>query len=295
MPETSSSPAATAETARQDSAPQNGASHRQPEPVLGSYYRHLGGNRYESTIHAQGAWNEHEQHMAPVSGIMIHALEQFQPREDMRLVRINFDILGMIPSGEFTIETTVLRPGRTIELVQAELVAGGRTAVRATAWRLQRNDTAAVAAVEEAPFGGPDEAEPWNGLGSWPGGFIKTVEGRALPGHRPGRGRAWLHSPFTMVDGGEHASALVRLLGLVDSANGISARLEPAPGGYMFPNVDLSLHLYRYPVGEWLGLDTRVSIDDGGVGLTSSVLHDVNGAFGRSEQILTVRPYPSAQ
>ena len=26
--------------------------------------------QYCSTIHAQGAWNEHEQHMAPASGII---------------------------------------------------------------------------------------------------------------------------------------------------------------------------------------------------------------------------------
>ena len=109
-----------------------------------SYYRHLGENRYESTIHAQGAWNAHEQHMAPVTGIMIHALEQYQPRDDMRLARLSFDILGLIPAGEFTIETMLLRPGRTIELLQAELIAGGRVAVRATAWRLQKGGKSVV-------------------------------------------------------------------------------------------------------------------------------------------------------
>ena len=260
-----------------------------------SYYRNLGGNRYESTEHAQGAWNPHEQHMAPVAGIMVHALEQFQPRGDMRLVRINFDILGLIPAGEFTIETTMLRPGRTIELLQAELLAEGRPAVRATAWRLQKNDTTAVEAYEDEPLGSLDSAEPWDGMSRWPGGFIKTLEGRSLPEHRPGRGRAWLHSPFTMLDGEVHASALVRLLGLADSANGVSARMSPEPGGWMYPNVDLSIHLYRDPVGEWLGLDTSVTIGADGVGLTSSVLHDVRGPFGRSEQILTVRPIPHAE
>lgn len=260
-----------------------------------SYYHHLGGNRYESTAHAQGAWNPHEQHMAPVAGLMVHALEQFQHRADMRLVRINFDILGLIPAGEFTLETTLLRPGKTIELLQVELLAQGRPAVRATAWRLQKNDTTAVEANEDEPLGSVEEALPWDGMSTWPGGFIKTLEGRSLPDHRPGRGRAWLHSPYTMLDGGEHSSALVRLLGLVDSANGVAARMAPEPGGWMYPNVDLSIHLYREPVGEWLGLATHVTFGSDGVGLTSSVLHDVTGPFGRSEQILTVRPIPHAQ
>ncbi len=260
-----------------------------------SYYRQLGGNRYESTLQAQGAWNPHEQHMASAAGIMVHVLEQFEPRADMRLARINFDILGLIPAGEFTIETTLLRPGKTIELIQAELVAEGRAAVRATAWRLQKNDTASAAACGDDPIGPLEDAVPWDGMSTWPGGFIQTLEVRALPGHRPGRGSAWLHSPFAMVDGGTPVSDLARLLGLADCANGISARLDPAPGGHMFPNVDLSIHLHRDPVGEWLGVDTRVTVGSDGVGLTSSVLHDSEGPFGRSEQILTVRPYPTGK
>ncbi|MFB9164772.1 MULTISPECIES: thioesterase family protein [Arthrobacter] len=260
-----------------------------------SYYNHLGGDRYESTVHAQGAWNPHEQHMAPVAGLMVQALEQFQHRDDMRLARINFDILGLIPAGEFSLKTTLLRPGKTIELLQTELLAQGRPAVRATAWRLQKNDTTAIEFYEDEPLGSLEDSVPWDGMGRWPGGFIQTLEGRSLPEHRAGHGRAWLHSPYTMLDGGEHASALVRLIGLVDSANGVAARMEPEPGGWMYPNVDLSIHLYRDPVGEWLGLATHVTIGSDGIGLTSSVLHDVNGPFGRSEQILTVRPIPHAQ
>ncbi|MGO4382971.1 thioesterase family protein [Specibacter sp. RAF43] len=260
----------------------------------GSYYRHLGGNRFESTEHAQGAWNPEEQHMAPVTGLMVRALEQCAPRPGMRLARLNFDILGLIPGGEFTIDTSVLRAGKTIELLQAELSADGRPAVRATAWRLQTTDTTAVAGLEEEPFAPPADAQPWDGMNIWPGGFIATLEGRTVPGHRPGRGRAWLRSPYGMVDG-ETSSALVRLLGLVDSANGIAARVAPGPGSYIFPNVDLSLHIHREPVGEWLGLDSRVTFAGDGIGLTSSVLHDTAGAFGRSEQILTVRPVRAAR
>lgn len=259
-----------------------------------AYYRHLGGGRYESTVHAQGAWNDHEQHMAPVAGLLVRALEQFEPREGMRLTRFNFDILGLIPAGEFNIETTVLRPGRTIELLEAQLVAGGRTAVRVTAWRMLTLDTTAVQAIEDEQFTPLAESESWHGLNIWPGGFIASLEGRTVPGHRPGHGRAWLRTPHDMVDG-EPTSALVRLLGLVDSANGIAARVAPGAGSYMFPNVDLSVHVYREPVGEWLGLDTHVSFAGDGIGLTSSVLHDVTGPFGRAEQILTVRPIPHAK
>ena len=98
-------------------------------PVLADgdfYYEVLGGGRFRSTIHAQGAWNEHEQHMAPASGIMADCLDRHEPREDMRMARLSYEILGLIPGGEFEVVTTTLRPGRTIELVQAELIAEGR-------------------------------------------------------------------------------------------------------------------------------------------------------------------------
>jgi hypothetical protein len=65
--------------------------------------------------------------------------------------------------------------------------------------------------------------------------------------------------------------------------------VKPGEGGYAFPNVDLQVHLYRVPTGEWLGLENAVNFGSDGVGLTSTVLHDGDGPFGRAEQILTLR------
>ena len=76
------------------------------------YYQDLGGGRFRSTIHAQGAWNAHEQHMAPASGLLADRLDRHQPRDDMRMARLSYEILGLIPGGEFEIVTATLRPGR---------------------------------------------------------------------------------------------------------------------------------------------------------------------------------------
>jgi hypothetical protein len=252
------------------------------------YYLSHGEGRYESTVHAQGAWNPHEQHMAPVSGILTHALEHFQPRPELRTARLSFDILGLIPDGEFDIVTTMLRPGRTIELVQAELVSAGRVAVRATAWRLLRSDTSSIAAIDDERMPGPDEDAERLDLAEWPGGYIQSVDLRVVPGHTPGRGRVWLRTRHPLVDA-EPISDLARLTGLVDTSNGIATRVRPGPGSYQFPNVDLQVHLYREPSGEWLGLQNSVSFGADGIGLTSTILHDATGPFGRAEQTLTIR------
>ena len=260
-----------------------------PELAGGNfYYQELGGGRFRSTIHAQGAWNVHEQHMAPASGLMADVLERHQPREDMRMARISYEILGLIPGGEFRIDTTTLRPGKTIELVQAELVAAGRTAIRATGWRMLTSDTSEVAALEDAAIPGPDECKPYDGSAVWPGGYIRSLEMRVAEGHRPGAGKVWLRTDHPLTDRADSGD-FARLMGLVDTANGIAARVPPGKDSYAFPNLDLQIHMYRKPEGEWLGLDNAVSFGRDGIGLTSTVLHDRQGPFGRAEQILTLR------
>ncbi|WP_418906729.1 thioesterase family protein [Glutamicibacter endophyticus] len=257
--------------------------------VGGFYYQRLGAGRFRSSIHAQGAWNEHEQHMGPASGILTHELANFQPRDEMRLSRLSFDILGIIPGGEFEIRTRMLRPGRTIELLEAELVAGGRTSIIARAWRIIAGDSSAVSGTDDAWIPTPEQCVEVDITNIWPGGYIRSLEIRHAPETRPGHGIVWVRNPLRLLDS-ENTSDMVRLIGMVDTANGVAPRATPGAGSWMFPNVDLQIHLYRQPQGQWLGFSTKQAYGAEGIGLTSSVLHDELGPFGHSEQILTVRP-----
>lgn len=201
--------------------------------------------------------------------------------------RIAFDIFGVIPSGAVDIEARVIRPGRTIELVEAEMRAAGQVVVRATAWRLATSDTESIAGDPFEPMPGPDTGHPWRGTGIWGGGFIRSLEFRVLPGWQPGRGQVWLRSDVDLV-AGEGSSTLACFIGLVDTANGIAVRADPQT--LAFPNTDLTIHLFRSPVGSWVGLDTSVTFGPDGVGLTAATLHDVSGPVGRVAQTLTLRP-----
>lgn len=252
-----------------------------------AYFVALGEGRYAPTIHAQGAWREDELHMAPVGGIVAHALESFEPREGMQLARATYEILGMIPAQPFEISCRTVRPGRTIELVEATMTCAGRAIVRASAWRLSTQDTAEVQGTHHEVLPDPQSLPPWGGMAKWGGGFIRSLEFRSVDGGEPGRGRAWVHTDLPLVVG-EEATATAAFLALVDTANGIATREHPDE--WLFPNVDLTIHLYRRPRGSWTGFDTDVAFGPTGVGLTSSTLHDVEGPVGRAEQILTVRP-----
>ena len=256
-------------------------------PVTQAYYQQLSTDVYQPTEQVQGAWSEIEQDMAPVGGLLAHVVETHAPRPDLQLARINYEILGQIRSAPTTVVVEVVRPGRTIELVQARASIEGREVVRANAWRLVRGDTAAIAGTDDEPMPGPQEFPLWDAAASWPGHYIRSLECRRDPATRPGRGRCWLRSDRVLVAGVD-TTPVAHFLRLVDTANGVATRVSPRD--WAFPNTDLTVHLHRNPAGEWIGLDTSVSFGSTGVGLTSSVLHDELGPVGRVEQILTVRP-----
>ena len=247
---------------------------------------------YKPTLHAQGAWNEHEQHMAPATGILARELELFTPQPNLRIARIGLDILGLIPLQEFTITTRCIRPGRTIELIEAVMSSGGRDCIIARAWRLLTQDTSEIAGLEDSvATSHPDNLPGWEEMKGWPGGFIESIKLASDPHRRPGKGLVWLTTELEMVQG-EATSDLVHIMGLVDTANGVVPRkgLKMSEMQWAFPNTDLQIHMHRLPQGKWLGIEAVQQYGEDGVGLTSAILHDLQGPFGRSEQILTIRP-----
>ena len=75
-----------------------------------------------------------------------------------------------------------------------------------------------------------------------------------------------------------------------DSGNGVSNVLDFSQ--HLFINPDLTVHLHRHPVGEWVCIDARTSIDSAGVGMSESAVHDEQGPIGRGVQSLFAAPRP---
>ena len=256
------------------------------EDVPDAHYVRTSDHGFRTTVYTQGAWSPLEQHMAASSGLLVHEIERNHPREDVLPVRFSFDILGVIPGGEIEVHTRVLRPGKTIELVEATMSAGGRDCIRLSLWRLKTSDTQDVAGGEIEPLTPVEQCEPVNMSEAWGGGFISSVEARTARRPRPGNGAGWLRITKSVVEG-EDSSPTARFISSVDAANGIAPRAEIGP--WAFPNVDLSIHMFRAPVSSWVGLDTRVEFGGDGVGLTHSELFDERGPIGRVAQALTLR------
>ncbi len=79
-----------------------------------------------------------------------------------------------------------------------------------------------------------------------------------------------------------------RLLACVDSASGASAALDVREWGFL--NTELTVHLLRPPVGEWVCVDAVTTFGGGAVGLATSDVYDERGLVARSAQALLVAP-----
>lgn len=254
-----------------------------------AYFERVDEHTFRATEHTSGAWREDEQHVAPALGLVAHAVvrDRAARRPDPYVVsRLSYDIFGTVPVDVVGVDVRLLRPGRTIELVEAELTHGGRTIVLLRAWLLEPRDTADLAGTPFEPLPPPERLPRWEPAQTWPGGFVRSVE---LHRHLEGPGRGWFWArPTQPLVAGEEVGSLARTAGVLDLANGMTVRADPA--AVHFPNVDLTAHLLREPVGEWLGVDASVTFGRHGVGVTSSRLHDVTGPLGTLVQSLVVRP-----
>lgn len=254
-----------------------------------SYFHTLAPNRFTPTRHVGGGWNPDEQHIAPAFGLLTHLVDadrRIRGRGDLVIGRVSFDILGALAMEAFEVRVKVIRPGRTIELVEASLAQGGRDSVLARFWLMQAGDTARMAGSAFTPMPPLESLASWEMEETWPGGFVRSVEVRqASP--VAGETRSWVRPRVALLEDAD-VGPVARLMGLVDVANGLCPRVSPAE--VAFPNLDLTAHLFREPVGEWIGFDTKVSFGDHGIGATHSVIHDGKGPLALVSQALTVRP-----
>ncbi len=247
---------------------------------------------WRATEHTAGPWDPGAMHGGPPSALLGRAVEQVAPREDLRVARVTVEILGAMPVGELALRARVTRPGRSVELVEAALTAGGRDVARACAWRVLR--TAAVAVPSRAPqappLPGPEELAAHAGWGEqWGAGYLHAVEWHVVKGAftEPGPAAAWTRLRVPLVPD-EEPSPLQRVLAVADSGNGLSSELDLAQ--WLFINPELTVHSHREAVGEWVCLDAATTISSGGTGLATSVLSDAEGPVAVGAQTLLVTP-----
>jgi hypothetical protein len=214
--------------------------------------------------------------------------ERVPAADDLRIARVTYEFLRRVPTGELGVEAEVARDGRRVRLLEGVLTADGEPVVRARALLIL--PARAASTPDVAPPPGPETGtESSFQFPHRPMFAPDAIEIRYLSGGFGGHGpaTAWFRMRAPIVDS-EEPSPLERLAAAADFGNGISA--THSWSDYLFINPDLTLYVDREPVGEWLCLDSRTRIADGGAGISESAIFDRRGLVGRAIQALLVAP-----
>jgi Thioesterase-like superfamily len=255
--------------------------------VTGAFYS-VEGDRLVPSELTRGPWDPDAQHAGPPSALLARALERCEPRSGSRLGRITVEILRPVPLAPLTATARVVRPGRSVELLEASLAGPEGEVLRASAWRVAESDI--HVGHDDTPPPGPEHGHDRDFFPTGEElGYHAAMDYRFVRGGFLERGPAmvWMRMRVPLVDG-EDTSPTERLMVVADVGNGVSAVLDWRR--YLFINTELSVHLLRPPRSDWVGVDAVTRLD--GVGLAESVLWDERGRVGRAAQTLLVRERP---
>jgi hypothetical protein len=256
---------------------------------MNSVFRVDGSTAYASE-HAAGPWDPTLQHGGAPAALIAWAVERMQTREPMQVVRMTIDLLRPVPIAPLEIKTEVLREGRKIQVCLVTLLHENIAVVRASVLKVRRAELSLPDTVleEKIDLPGPDAGhEPDAPLGS-SNSFIKSLSLRVVQGEflvDSGPAAVWFRAQLPFIDG-EALTPLMRAAMTADFCNGSSAVLDFRQ--WTFINADLTIHLARMPVGEWILLDARTWLSSQGMGIAFAKLGDEQGYFGRAVQSLVV-------
>ncbi|MDL9935895.1 thioesterase family protein [Gordonia sp. ABSL1-1] len=249
---------------------------------------------FQPTEATVSVWSHDIQHGGPPAGLLMRALLRCAPNPAQHFTRVTTEIWGPIGLGRNRVRTQVLRPGRQIALIGADLEVEQpdgtfRIAAQSVGWRMRTADSADIVRnpVPALPTG-PHDAKVQAGLVaeesefSWGDhGFIGTVTSARAEGRTGDTPAAWLRPNIPLVEG-EQISDLESIFTVLDVANGLGTRMRPDEWSWM--NTDTTVHLTAVPRGPWLGVDADMATGAHGFGATFADLYDADGFIGRSAQ-----------
>lgn len=249
------------------------------------------GDRFLPQPAARAGWYADALHGGPVAALFARQIEHVEAPVPMMVTRLTLDLMRPVPTRPLTVRTEIVRTGKRIQVIDAVMEADDVVVARASALRIRAQEVVvpehrrreAIASPETIPVYEMREAD-----GDWY--HTRAAEARFVAGdfYAPGPATVWMRLTMPLV-AGEVPTPLQRVAAVSDFGNGVSRVL---PWGWLFINADLTVHLSRYPVDEWVCLRSRTDIDGHGIGLAQSEIFDRDGAIGHAVQGLVVEPPP---
>jgi hypothetical protein len=249
---------------------------------------------------ARGPWDPSAMHGGPPSGLLARAVESVPTSDDieMPVARLTVELLRPIPLEPLAVTTEVVRAGRNVQFVDAglKLVSRDLEVARARAVRIR---SAPVPLPYEDPVRGPllgPEPAPGSPEGLDRGAPLlesdeafhrDAIDLRFLEGawDQPGPVTFWGRVLVPLV-AGEELTPLQRTMALADMGNGVSGVV--GFDTHVFINPELSVHLWRYPAGEWIAFRSRSDLGRHGIGMAESAIYDSTSRLGTAAQSLFI-------
>lgn len=253
--------------------------------------------RFVPTEHAGGPWDPNALHGGAAAALIVSELQQMESELDLRFGKLSFELLRPVPSKPLSLSIEPIRAGRRVQELAAELRDGDEPVCRAKALKaqpvqadvLQHVATDLAERPPASPLPPPDspEVQTLSVEGPLRASFASAVEMRWLT--QPwttGPAKLWMRLVQPVLPG-RPVSPLASLAAASDFGNGVAAELRF--DRFLFINADLTLHLWREPRSDWIGLDARTLLQAGGTGIAVSTLHDLDGPIGSAYQTLVVQ------
>ncbi len=261
-----------------------------------SLYRREG-DLFVPTPLAASPWSSGQQHGGPVLGLVAHASESHVADPGLRPVRLSVDLFRAVPLSPIEVQTTSIRRGRRLELVQVSLRGGGHEVSRSHVLFL-RDTPAPGFETEDERIAGPEGLETtsmiprdlWKDIRP---GFHTHVEVRWVSSPRSKDPIFWVRVPANLVEDIPW-TPFQRAASVSDLANAISSvrRMAHVPSRSTFINPDSTTYLSRLPEGEWIRVRCDGLFDRDGIGVGEVVHHDERGRFGRTLQARLSNSHP---
>ncbi len=263
-------------------------------------YRRVGRETFESSEYTRTGWNATDQHGGPPSALLAHVIQEVELPVSMQMTRITASLMRPVPIARLRTRTRMLRAGKRVAVVEADLLLADSDAPIATAQaQMIRTEGVALGEVNRSPFivPAPPETHPpvtdpeggeWADT-SLPRFHQHGAERRSIDGswERPGPGAAWFRLLMDVVEGAPR-NPLTAFVAIADLANGLSTALDGER--FMWVNPDLTVAFSRVPQGEWMGMQAEADPQSHGVGLVHARAFDEAGPFGHVLQTQLLAP-----
>lgn len=224
------------------------------------------------------------QHGGAVGAVLAACMEHWAADNDAgRPVQFSLNLLKPTPMEPVRIEIEVLQSGRRVSVLRGEVSVAGKCTAIATAIFSHASPVPTVVNLE------PEIRDPLASTlfalhehlpSPW---FRDTVEMR-----RTSDGTVWMRQTQPPVI---PLTPLARVVAHADWVSGVARPETPeSPRVSGFPNTDLTVHMVREPLGEWIGMSGEPIWQNDGIGLTTAELRDTQGPIGRSAQSLILLP-----